>query len=322
MQTDKSGTSKPPHQILEERFANYIGTKYAVACSSGTAALHLALLSLGIGEGDEVICPDFNMVAGAFAVSYVRAKPVFADCDPDYNIDPSDIIAKITRRTKAIMVTHVYGVPADMPRIMEIASWYGLKVIEEAHGASIGGKRVGNWGDVGCFSFYKNKIIQCGEGGMITTNDMNVAKEAGDLKSMAFGDQHDYYHARIGYNYRLSDCQAQEALWNLGAIEVALARRRAIADGFGYEQPHGSVVWVIPFLAKSSIHKIRAILALGKNGISYRHFFKPMRSLPMWSEYAQTKASDYSDRGFYLPIDLNWTPEEIYKIKETICGNI
>ncbi|MHA2055150.1 MAG: DegT/DnrJ/EryC1/StrS family aminotransferase [Candidatus Hodarchaeales archaeon] len=167
---------------FEDMFARFCGTHYAVATSSGITALHLSLVSLGIGKGDEVILPDLTFVASANAVEYCRAKPVFADVNnKTWNIDPSKIEEKITKRTKAIMVVHLYGHPCDMDKIMTIARNHNLKVIEdaaEAHGAEYKNRRVGSIGDLGAFSFYGNKIITTGEGGMITTNNVDTHGQA------------------------------------------------------------------------------------------------------------------------------------------------
>ncbi len=174
---------------FEQKFAEFVGTRYAVAVCNGTVALHLALVSLGIKEGDEVIVPDLTFIATANAVVYAGAKPVFADIDPKiWCIDPEDVKKKITKRTKAIIPVHIYGHPADMDEINNIAREYDLYVIEdaaEAHGAEYKGKKVGSLGDIGIFSFYGNKIITTGEGGMLTMNDEKLCERAKFLRDHA-----------------------------------------------------------------------------------------------------------------------------------------
>ena len=177
--------SGPKVKEFEKRFAKYVGVKYAVATSSGTTALHLALLSLGIGRGDEVIVPSFSFIATANAILFCGAKPVFCDIDPKtYNIDTNKIEKLITKRTKAILPVHLYGQPADFKPIMEIAEKHNLYVIgdaAQAHGAEYYGGKIGSFGDVECFSFYPTKNMTTGEGGMITTNSEEIAERAIDL---------------------------------------------------------------------------------------------------------------------------------------------
>jgi len=216
---------------FERAFADYLGVKYAVATSSGTTALHLALLAHGIGPGDEVITSPFTFIASANSVLFVGARPVFADIEEDgFNIDPALIEERITERTKAIMPVHLYGNPADMARIMGIAKRYGLLVIEDAaqaHGAMIGSRKVGTFG-TGCFSFYATKNITCGEGGMITTNDDYVAGQARLLRQ--HGMRRRYYHEQLGYNFRMTDIQAAIGLAQLDKLEWFNQQRRSNAQ--------------------------------------------------------------------------------------------
>jgi perosamine synthetase len=194
---------------FEEAFAAYCGVKHAIATSNGTTALHVALLAHELGPGDEVITTPFTFIASANAVLYVGAKPVFVDIDPvSYNIDVDAIEGAITKRTRAIMPIHLFGNPADMPRIQEIADRHGLMVIEDAaqaHGTEIGGKRAGSWG-TGCFSFYPTKNITTGEGGLITTSDDCVADRARMARS--HGMRVRYYHESLGYNFRMTNIHA------------------------------------------------------------------------------------------------------------------
>jgi len=205
---------------FEGAFAEFIGTKYAVAVNSGTAALHIALLAHGIGEGDEVITSPFTFIATANSILFTGAKPVFADIEEEtFNIAPDSVTEKITPRTKAIMLVHLYGQPCDMKRIMRIAQEHGLIVIEDAcqaHGAEYEGEKVGSFG-TGCFSFYPTKNITTGEGGMITTDDKHIAEKARMIRS--HGQRERYLHEILGYNYRMTDIAAAIGLCQLGKLE-------------------------------------------------------------------------------------------------------
>jgi len=213
-------------QEFEERFAAFCGVKYAIATSSGTTALHTALLAHGIAPGDEVITAPFTFIASANSILFTGAKPIFVDIEADsYNINPTLIEERITLRTKAVLPVHLYGNPSDMEAIMEIADRHGLVVIEDAcqaHGASIHGKKVGSFG-TGCFSFYSTKNITTAEGGMITTNDDGVAERARMIRQ--HGMRKRYYHEVLGYNFRLTDIQAAIGLAQLGKLPEWTARR-------------------------------------------------------------------------------------------------
>ncbi len=201
----------PNVQELEKEVAEYIGTKHAVACASGTDALHLALLACGIRAGDEVITTPFTFIATAEAISYTGARPVFADVLPDtWNIDPEDVARKLTPRTKAVIPVHLFGHPADMPKILDIANSHGLKVIEDcaqSFGAGYKFVKTGSFGDAGCFSFFPSKNLGCyGDGGMITTDSDKTAEELRALRN--HGSRKRYFHDTIGYNSRLDEIQA------------------------------------------------------------------------------------------------------------------
>jgi perosamine synthetase len=215
---------------LEGSFADLIGTKYAVAVNSGTAALHIALLAHGIEEGDEVITSPFTFIATANSVLFTGARPVFADIEKEtFNISPDSITEIITPRTKAIMPVHLYGQPCDMKRIMSIAREHGLVVIEDAcqaHGAEYGGKKVGSFG-TGCFSFYPTKNMTTGEGGMITTNDKDIAGKARMIRS--HGQRERYFHEILGYNCRMTDIAAAIGLCQLVKLEELNNKRVANA---------------------------------------------------------------------------------------------
>ena len=213
---------------FESAFAEFIGVKHAIATSSGTTALHVALLACKVGDRDEVVTTPFTFIASANAIRYVGAVPVFADIDSrTYNLDPVRAFEAITPATKAILVVHLYGLPANMSEIMRIAQDHDLLVVEDAcqaHGASIKGRKVGSIGDVGCFSFYPTKNMTTGEGGIITTNRDDVAERARMLRQ--HGMRKRYYHEILGYNFRMTDIAAAIGLVQLGRLEK-FNRKRA-----------------------------------------------------------------------------------------------
>ena len=226
----------PRVRTFEERFADEIGVGHAVATSSGTTALHLALLGYGIGAGDEVVTVPFTFIASANSILYTGARPVFVDIDErDFTMDPTQIEAAITPRTKAIMPVSLYGQPADMPAIAEIAERYGLAVVEDAcqaHGASIDGRRSGTWG-AGTFSFYPTKNMTTGEGGMLTTDDGELAERVRLLRE--HGMKVRYHHDIVGYNFRMTDIAASIGLAQLPKLAGYNDRRRAIAARYDAE---------------------------------------------------------------------------------------
>src|SRR5690349_16504560 len=215
---------------FERRFAQMHGVREAVAVSSGTAALHLALLAHGVGVGDEVITTPFSFAATGNTILLVGAKPVFVDIEPDtYNIDPVQVEAAITPKTRAIMPVHLYGNPADMDRLMAIAEKHQLAMIEDAcqaHAAAIRGQRVGSFG-TGCFSFYPTKNMTTGEGGIVTTNDAAIAEQARLWRS--HGQKVRYLHTGIGYNYRMTDIQGAIGVAQIAKLAGFTARRLANA---------------------------------------------------------------------------------------------
>jgi dTDP-4-amino-4,6-dideoxygalactose transaminase len=220
----------PRVREFEERFAAYCGTSHAVATSSGTTALQVALLALGIGPGDEVITSPFTFIASGNSILYTGARPVFVDIDPrTYNLNPDRLDAALTPRTRAIMPVHLYGLPAAMAPIMAFAERHGLAVVEDAcqaHGAAIGERRAGSFG-TGCFSFYGTKNMTTGEGGMITTNDAALAERCRVLRH--HGARRQYEHDVLGYNARMTDLQAAIGLVQLGRLDEFNARRIANA---------------------------------------------------------------------------------------------
>lgn len=324
---------------FEQSFARYLGVRHALTTCNGTVSLHLLLLALGIGEGDEVIVPNFTYVASANAVRYTGARPVFVDCEETtFNIDPDLIEKNITSRTKAIMAVHLYGNPCRMDEIMNIARRRGLSVIEdaaEAHGALYKKKMVGSFGIAGSFSFFGNKTITTGEGGMVVTNSVRIARRAALLKNQAQKPKgRKYYHPVMGYNYRMTNIQAALGLGQLERIRNLLKRKREIHHW--YEKHLASLVregivafqeetsdsraswWVNAVLFRVvSVPKLAARLKV--IGVDTRPFFLPMSDLP----YLRQKGSFPHSRqlartGLILPSGANLEEKDVEIISNRI----
>lgn len=293
---------------FEQAWADYNKYKYGIACNSGTTALHLALMALGIGEGDEVIVPEFTMAATAFAVSYTGATPVFVDCRDDLNIDPSKI--KITPRTKAIIVVPIYGRP-----VCESLYDLGVPVIEdmaEAHG-------IMPKGDIACYSFHSSKILTTGGGGMCLTNNMFLADEMRKLCHLYLNKEMTMLHEKIGYNYRLSNVQAAIGLAQVERIEELLEKRQKIASWYDkyipekYKRPKRDVVWVYDIDCGDFQKQTKK--RLEEFGYESRYGFKPMSMQPIYNgEYEQLNAYRWSKRLLYIPLYPELTEEEVIKI--------
>ncbi|AXG81917.1 DegT/DnrJ/EryC1/StrS family aminotransferase [Streptomyces paludis] len=299
---------------FEEEFAQYNGVAHGVACSSGTAALTLALRALGIGPGDEVIVPEMTFIASAWAVTYTGATPVFVDCRDDLNIDPDLIEEKITPRTRAIMPVHVNGRRCAMDRIMDIAFEYNLRVVEdfaEAHGI----KPVG---DVACYSLFANKIITSGEGGICLTDDARLARQMSHLGSMAFTKDRSYLHKTIGYNFRMTALQGAVALAQAERIDEILDVRKEI--GHRYDEglagidgitlmPARDVLWMYDLLATD---RDALMEFLKDDGIETRYFFQPMSKQPMYHDpvWPSLNATRFSQEGLYLPTYTDLSAED------------
>ncbi|PIQ85251.1 MAG: hypothetical protein COV74_09855 [Candidatus Omnitrophica bacterium CG11_big_fil_rev_8_21_14_0_20_45_26] len=330
---------------FEEQMSTYCGTRFGVSCSSGTTALHLACLALGIGPGDEVIIPTFTLIVSANVVIACGAKPVLVDSDPDtWCIDPQKIEEKITSKTKAIMAVHMYGHPCAMDSIMMLAQKHGLKVIEdcaEAHGATYQGKKVGSFGDVGAFSFYGNKILTTGEGGMLLTNDKTIAAKARLLRNQAFEEPR-FVHREIGYNYRLTNVQAAIGLAQLERIKQKIAKKRHIAATYEkllksadltlpVEKPQSlNVYWMYGIVLGSSYGtKDEVVKRLGQNGIQTRSFFCPMHQQPVYRSGSSLfpkvdghypVADHLFKRGFYLPSGLPLSDDQLTEVAEQLLA--
>jgi perosamine synthetase len=326
-------------KLFEDAFAQFCGVKHAVAVSNGTAALHLALLLRDIGPGDEVIVPTLTFVATANAVQYTGATPVLVDSEPEtWTIDSDKIEEKITPRTKAIIPVHLYGHPADMGRIMKLAEKYDLFVIEdaaEAHGAEYRGSKVGSLGHVGCFSFYGNKVITTGEGGLLTTNSSEMAEKARFLKDHGMSCEKRYWHPIIGYNYRMTNIQAAIGLAQLQRINEIIERKLIIADLYKrYLEGVSSIelqrqadwakniFWMFSILVKDGLSCSRDELtsALKERNIDTRPFFIPIHFQPPYKKdgIILPVAEDVGRRGINLPSYPKMSDTDITKICECI----
>lgn len=307
-------SSKGPHiPLFEDAFSKRHGKDFGVASSSGTNAIFLALKALGIKEGDEVIVPEFTMIATAWAVSYTGATPIFVDCGDDLNIDVSKIEEKITPRTKAIIPVHIYGRQCDMTSIMRIAHDYNLYVVEdscEAHG-------IIPRGDIACFSLFANKIITSGEGGICVTDNIRLAEQMVHYRSMAFDEHHTFLHKKIGYNFRMTNLQAAVALAQTERLNELLAKRKQIEEWYNLPQHKPTqVLWMYDIEVENRDGLMKH---LADRGIETRLFFKPMSMQPMYKgEYKHLKAYEKSLRGLYLPTYSSMTRDEVDYVRNAV----
>ncbi|MFC1940388.1 DegT/DnrJ/EryC1/StrS family aminotransferase [Chloroflexota bacterium] len=331
---------------FERSFASYCGCKYGITTTNGTTALHLALASLGIGSGDEVIIPTFTMIATAFAVAYTGATPVLVDAEPEtWNMDVSQLEARVTPNTRAIIPVHVYGHPCDMAPIMEIAEKHNLWVIEdaaEAHGAEYKGRKAGGIGHINCFSFYANKIITCGEGGMVVTSNDEIAEKARRLKDLAHSPQMRFLHTDIAFNYRMTNIQAAIGLAQLENIDQLAGMRRNNAYLYnsrlknipGITLPPEkewakNAYWMYGILIQDEfgISRDELMARIRESGIDTRAFFIPMHRQPAFLDKVFFVRESYpvadklGEQGLYLPSSSGLKEEEIGWICQVI-GNI
>jgi perosamine synthetase len=327
---------------FEEAFASAVGCRFGVSCSSGTAALHLALAALGLGPGDEVIVPAFTMIATANAVAYTGASPVLADADPaTWNVDVASVEARISDRTKAIVVVHTYGHPADMGPLRELASRRGLALVEdaaEAHGAAWRGRPVGSLGDAAAFSFYGNKVLSTGEGGMVTTNDAEVARVVRRLRDHAFSEDRHFWHTYLGFNYRMTNLQAAVGLAQCERLAALVDGRRRNARLYaerlaaipGLTLPREAagvtnVFWMYGVLVGEELGLTRDALreALAREGIETRTFFVPLHFQPIYFRRFRGErfpvAEQLGTRGLYLPSGPSLTEPEIDAVSRAVA---
>lgn len=318
---------------FEDKFAEYCGTRYGVSTSNGTTALHLALVALDIKKGDEVILPTLTFISTANAVTYTGAKPVFVDSHPRYwCMNPEKIREKITKKTKAIIAVHLYGHPCDMDPIQEIAEKYSLKVVEdaaEAHGAEYKGKKIGSLSDVSCFSFYGNKIITSGEGGMCLTDDEKLAEKMRTLRDHGMNPEKKYWHDVIGFNYRMTNLQAAVGVAQLKKLDKFITEKRRIAAEYNRllenargiktppEEPWAkNVYWMYSILSE---RRDEIMQKLKEAEIDSRPFFHPVHQQPPYKRRDKYPiAEDLSAHGLNLPSSVSLRNEDIAKIASVI----
>jgi perosamine synthetase len=326
---------------FESAFAEWIGVRHAIACSSGTSALHLALLAFGAGPGDEVLVPTLTYVATANAVRYCNATPVFCESEADtMNIDPDDIEDRITAKTVGIVPVHMYGHSVDMKRIREIAGRHGLWVAEDAaqaHGATYNGISCGSLGDIGTFSFFGNKIMTTGEGGMVVTDDDDYANAIRLYAGQGVDANRRYWFSVVGYNYRMTNVQAALGVAQLERIDDLLVARQRVAQWYAAQlKPMRDVLtlpvqwsyahhayWMYTVVLNEGVALSRddLILKLAEDGIETRPVFHPVHTLPPYEGGRQGQypiAERLGRRGISLPTHSRLSEEDVVYVCERL----
>lgn len=334
----------PQVREFESRFAELVKRKHGVGVSNGSAALDLALETLGIGVGDEVILPSFTIVSCLNHILRSGATPVFVDSMPNtWNVNVASVRESITSRTKAIIVVHIYGLPADVDEICQIASQHGIAVIEdsaEAHGQQLEGQPLGSWGDLSTFSFYSNKLITTGEGGMVLTDDDVYAERLRGLRNLSFSPDQRFVHHTIGWNYRLTAMQAALGLSQLDRFQALLHHKKEIGQHYQellkdveeislpLAEYRGSdnVYWVFGVVLREGVTlSARDVMRrLHEDGIGTRPFFFPLHRQPVLETFGHKAqpflpvAENLGERGFYIPNGADSTPE----IRERVVAKL
>ena len=330
---------------FEEKFADYVDRKFGIAVSNGSAALDIAVQALHLKEGDEVIMPAFTIISPAQSVVKAGATPVLVDNDPEtWNMDTSQIESKITSKTKAIVVVHIYGLPVDMDPVLAICKKYHLFLIEDAaemHGQTYKGKKCGSFGDISIFSFYPNKHITTGEGGMVVCNDPDLAERCKKLRNLAFepGGRR-FIHHELGWNYRMTNLQAALGLAQLERIAEHLVIKRWIGKTYmeglkdleGFQQPlhkteyADNIYWVYGMVAEREELAIATVKKLTENNIGTRPFFWCMHEQPVFLKMGLFKNERYPEaekiarNGFYLPSGLGLSTPDMEYVIEKLTG--
>ena len=330
-------------QQLEEGLAERVGRRFGIAVSNGSAALDVAVAALGLGPGDEVILPTFTIISCAAAIVRAGATPVVVDADiTSWNMDPSQLADKITSRTRAIMVVHIYGLPVDMQAVTTIAEKHGLKIIEdaaEAHGQTYHGKACGGLGDISTFSFYPNKLVTTGEGGMVLTDDPILAERSRSLRNLCFQKKR-FVHEELGWNFRMSNLQAALGVAQLERLDEFIVKKRdlgrryteLLADVPSLQLPLAStpyaenIYWVYGVVLKDDVEfdAHEAMRRLASQGVGTRPFFWPMHEQPvlrkmgLFSGISCPVAERIARRGFYLPSGLTLTRNQTEQVVEAL----
>lgn len=334
---------------FEEKFSSKVGRKYGVAVCNGSAALIIAVTALGLKEGDEVIMPTFTIISCANAIIMAGAIPVLVDSDPyTWNMDVNQIESKITPKTKAIMVVHIYGLPVDMDPVMEIARRHGLKIIEdaaEAHGQTYNGKPCGSFGDISVFSFYPNKHVTTGEGGMVVTDNEELAEKCRSLRNLCFQANRRFVHQEIGWNFRMTNLQAAVGLAQLERLDEFVKKKKRMGKYYTEKLNElefiqlplektsyaDNIYWVYGMVLSDQLNfdASEIMKRLGTKNIGTRSFFFPMHEQPVFHKMELFKNENYpvaeriSKKGFYVPSGLALTErqmDEVVKIIKEVMG--
>jgi perosamine synthetase len=336
-------------QRLEEGFAARVGRKHGIAVCNGSVALDVALAALGMRRGDEVILPSFTIISCVAAVLRAGATPVLVDCEPDtWNTTAERIAARITSRTRAIMIVHIYGLPVDMDPVLALAQKHRLQIIEDAaemHGQTCRGRPCGSFGDISTFSFYPNKLVTTGEGGIVLTDDPVLTERCRALRNLCFQPGKRFVHEELGWNFRLSNLQAAVGVAQLERLDEFVARKRRmgqsyleqLADIRGLHLPLArtsyaeNIFWVFGIVVEDSVplDAAEAMRSFASHGVSTRPFFWPMHEQPVFRRMGlfagetHPNAERLARRGFYLPSGLALSDGQIERVvaavREIMC---
>lgn len=329
---------------FEEKFSARMGRKFGVAVANGSAALDIAVKAAGIGAGDEVIVPAFTIISPAASIVRAGGVPVLIDSDPvTWNMDVSQIEARITKKTRAILVVHIYGLPVDMDPVLELAKKYGLKVIEDAaemHGQTYKGRPCGSFGDLSIFSFYPNKHITTGEGGMVVTDHSELAERCASLRNLCFMPKKRFVHEELGWNYRMTNLQAALGLAQLERLDEFVVRKRRMGLRYqellkgvkGLELPlektsyAENIYWVFGVVLKDEVpfDAEHAMKLFSERKVGTRPFFWPMHEQPVFRRMGLFEGERYpvserlARRGFYIPSGLALTDEQMERATKAL----
>ena len=329
---------------FESSFAQRVGRRHGIAVSNGTAALDIAVEALGIGAGDEVIMPAFTIISCIGQIIRSGGKPVLVDSDADtWNMDINQIEDAITSKTKAIMVVHIFGLPVDIDPVLQLAEKYKLKIIEDAaqmHGQLYKGKPCGSFGDISTFSFYPNKHITTGEGGMVLTDDDLLAETCQSLRNLCFQPDKRFVHERLGWNYRMTNLQAALGLAQLERLDEFVKIKRNMGKRYtqllnnidGLQLPLAktdyadNIYWVYGLVLgkNSGLDALQAMKRLGERGIGCRPFFCPMHQQPVLKKMGLFKGESYPEaerlykQGFYIPSGMALTDEQMIQVSNAV----
>jgi perosamine synthetase len=339
-------------QSFEQAWASYCGMRYGIAVSNGTNALQVAIACLDLEPGDEVILPTFTIISCAQAITYNGGVPVLVDCEPrTWCMDVNQVASKITPRTRAIMPVHIYGHPVDMDPLISLAKQHGLRIVEdaaEAHGAEyLSGRgtsgaawrRCGGLGDISVFSFYANKLVTTGEGGMVLTNDPQIAEQARSLRNLCFKRERRFYHTDLGYNFRLTNLQAAIGLAQIDRMPETIAKKRWIGEAYTQRLKHipglqlpveetwaRHVYWMYSLVLDESTHlnAVEFARVLYDQGIETRPFFLGMHEQPVYINMGLFRNEHYpvaeriARQGLYLPSGLTLSETQLEEVCQAV----